>query len=52
MTPMKLEVKLKKAEPVSWKNLSLPKETVSKKAEEEPKNEYSVGVEPLDLSDL
>jgi len=51
MTPMKLELKLKKAEPVSWKNFALKKED-EKKMEEQPKNEYSAGVDALDLSDL
>lgn len=52
MTPMKLEIKLKKAEPVSWKDLALPKGLPITKTEEAPKNDYSTGVDPLDLSDL
>ncbi|ODN02734.1 Cysteine and histidine-rich domain-containing protein 1 [Orchesella cincta] len=51
MTPMKFEIKLKKAEPVSWKQLALPKEQQIIKTDE-IKNEYSVGVDVLDLSDL
>lgn len=50
MTPMKLEIKLKKAEPVSWKNLALRKD--EEKKMEPPKNEYSVGVDAVDLTDL
>lgn len=52
MTPMKVELKLKKAEPVSWKNLSLPKELINKPVPDQVKDEYSAGVDPLDLSDL
>ncbi|ODM86596.1 Cysteine and histidine-rich domain-containing protein [Orchesella cincta] len=48
---MKFEIKLKKAEPVSWKQLALPKEQQIIKTDE-IKNEYSVGVDVLDLSDL
>lgn len=54
MTPMKVEVKLKKAEPVHWTNLNISEESLKRniqaeKNEEEHKN---VGVDPVDLSDL
>jgi len=57
MTPMKLEIKLRKAEVVHWKNLNISEDVhdghrstqSTATAEEEHK---SVGVEPLDLSDL
>lgn len=52
MTPMKVELKLKKAEPASWKNLALPKDKTDIKKIEEVKNEYSAGVDAVDLSDL
>jgi hypothetical protein len=52
MTPMKIEVKMKKAEPVKWSGLDIPKsqlEQIVLQKDEEIKN---VGVEPVDLSDL
>ena len=54
MTPMKIEIKLKKAEPVHWSNLNISNEALKSLVENnvEEQNHKSVGVDPVDLSDL
>lgn len=54
MTPMKIEIKLKKAEPVYWSNLNIPDSTLrsAAKGEENAEEHKNVGVDPVDLSDL
>jgi len=54
MTPMKIEIKLRKAEPVYWSNLNIPSSTLRSavKDEETAEEHKSVGVDPVDLSDL
>ncbi len=54
MTPMKVEIKLRKAEPVHWTNLNIPEEVLERtnKTEREAEEHKNVGVDPVDLSDL
>lgn len=53
MTPMKVEIKLKKAEPVHWANLNVDELVLQRidKVEQEAEHKC-VGVDPVDLSDL
>jgi len=52
MTPMKIEIKMKKAEPVKWASLDIPKSKIQETVAQEEEGIKSVGVEPVDLSDL
>jgi len=54
MTPMKIEIKMKKAEPVKWSSLDIPQGKGDRiiNAENEGEESKNVGVDALDLSDL
>lgn len=54
MLPTKVEIKLKKAEPGSWAQLSFPRSSDNKteSREDESKEEITERVEAVDLSDL
>lgn len=55
-TPSKVEIKLKKAEPMSWNRLDIPRAASSAEAlaaeKEKEKEENLPQVDVLDLSDL